>query len=117
MKILSAECYGAEDGMDTFELEVLQHLKSKGSDYPGSGFITMLEDSFEHLGPHGRHSCLIFRVMGESLASFRQWFPGKRLPNTLVQQFTAQLLEALSCAHACGIIHTGKYTQLYSEIV
>lgn len=114
MKVLSAECYGAEDGVDTFELEVLQHLKSEGSKFHGSAFITMLEDSFEHMGPNGRHRCLIFQVMAESLASFRQWFPEKRVPNVLVQQFAAQLLEALSWAHSCGILHTGRYKQLRS---
>jgi len=62
----------------------------------------MLEDYFEHVGPNGRHSRLIFQVMGESLSSFRQSFPHMSLPSPVVQKFTTYILKALSCAHSCG---------------
>jgi serine/threonine-protein kinase SRPK3 len=102
MKILSAS-----EGHDTFELEILEHLKRQASTSDGTNLITMLGDQFEHEGPNGRHRCLLFNPMGESLASFRNWFPNKQLPSPLVQKFTKQILQALSFAHGCGVIHTG----------
>lgn len=106
MKVLSAECYGA--GADTFELEILQRLRSQGSALPGAQHITMLEDSFEHDGPNGRHVCLIFKVMGESMSTFQRSFPRAQIPSPLVQRFARHLLQAIDCAHSCGVIHTGK---------
>lgn len=108
MKVLSAECYGA--GSDIFELKILQHLRTRGSSHPGSHHITMLEDSFEHEGPHGTHVCLIFKVMGESMSTFQKSFPNASIPSPLVQHFTTQLLQAIACAHDCDVVHTGTYT-------
>lgn len=105
MKVLSADCYVA--GTEVLELKILKHLRTTGVTYPGSQFITTLEDSFEHEGTNGRHLCLVFKVMGESLSTFRKWLPRKELPSPLVQKFTEQLLQAISCAHSCGVIHTG----------
>lgn len=105
MKILSAEWYGA--GSDIFELNILEHLRSKGASHPGAKHITMLKDSFEHEGPNGRHVCLIFKVMGESISTFQRSFPNARIPSPLVQRFAQQLLQAIDCAHSCGVIHTG----------
>lgn len=107
MKVLSAECYGTDS--DIFELNILQHLRSRGSTHPSSKHITMLEDSFEHKGPNGAHTCLIFKVMGESMSTFQKSFPQAQTPSPLIQRFATQLLEAIDCAHGCGIIHTGTH--------
>jgi len=72
--------------------------------------VSRLEDSFEHQGPNGRHVCLVFKLMGESLKTFKNWFPNDMIPNPLVQRFTIQLLQAIDYAHECGIIHTGTLT-------
>jgi serine/threonine-protein kinase SRPK3 len=106
MKVLSAECYGA--GTDIFELEIMQHLGRKDPAHPGFQYLSTLEDSFEHQGPNGSHMCLVFRVMAETLYTFRSWFEGNQIPNCVVQKFTKQLLQALDYAHSCGVIHTGK---------
>lgn len=106
MKVLSAECYGA--GHDIFELKILERLRTQGSQHPGSRHITMLEDSFEHEGPNGRHVCLIFKAMGESLSAFREKFEDGIIPSRLVQRIAQQLLQALEYAHSRGVIHTGE---------
>ncbi|KAI5365898.1 putative serine/threonine-protein kinase, active [Septoria linicola] len=103
MKVLSAECYGA--GYDVFELQILKHLKTEGYNHADYEHMTMLEDSFKHKGPNGMHICLVFGVMAESLVTFTDWFEGG-IPGPLVQSFTYQLLQAIDCAHACGVIHT-----------
>ncbi|GAB7354831.1 hypothetical protein MBLNU459_g5212t1 [Dothideomycetes sp. NU459] len=104
LKVLSAECYGA--GTDLFEVEVLKQLRQANIDHAGYQYISTIEDSFEHHGPNGSHVCLIFKVMGESLSTFCQWFTGDRIPRPVVNEFTIQLLQALDYAHSSGIIHT-----------
>ena len=106
MKVLSAECYGTKD--DIFELEILYHLRSGDTNHLGYQHISILEDSFTHQGPNGSHVCLIFKVMGESLSTFRDWFDERMIPTPLVQRFTTQLLQALDYAHERGVIHTGS---------
>jgi serine/threonine-protein kinase SRPK3 len=105
MKVLSAECYGA--GTDIFELEILQHLRKADPYHPGYKYISVLEDSFTHEGPNGSHVCLIFKVMGESLSTFRYWFTNHQIVSPVAARFTTQLLQALDYAHTCGVIHTG----------
>lgn len=106
MKVLSAECYGG--GADVFELDILHHLARTNQDHTGSTYVSHLVHSFEHEGPNGRHMCLVFKVMGETLATFKTWFPTHTIPNPLLQRFTSQLLQALDFAHKCGVIHTGN---------
>lgn len=108
MKVLSVECYGTEHDIDA--LEILKHLQSAGSGsvHEGSKYVTTLEDSFEHEVPNGRHVCLIFKLMAESLLTFPEWFDDGGIPAPLVQHFTIQLLKAVDFAHSCGVIHTGE---------
>jgi serine/threonine-protein kinase SRPK3 len=105
MKVLSAECYGTDD--DIFEIEILHHLKEGDATHPGYAYISLLQDSFTHQGPNGSHLCLIFKVMGETLSTFRDWFEDRTIPTPLVQWFTTQLLQALDYAHSRSVIHTG----------
>lgn len=109
MKVLSAECYGA--GPDIFELEIMQHLTASNPEHKGYQHISTLQDSFRHEGPNGTHVCLIMKLMGESLSTFTDWFENRTLSSPLVQLYTYQLMQALSYAHSCGVIHTGKLTR------
>lgn len=106
MKILSAECYGAEN--DVYELEILQRFEKTNPQHIGASYISRLIDSFEHQGPNGRHTCLVFKIMGESLLTFMKWFPDHTIPGPLLQRFTTQLLQALDYASVCEVIHTGR---------
>ncbi|WEW56931.1 serine/threonine protein kinase [Emydomyces testavorans] len=104
LKVLSAECYGGVK--DTYEREILKHLRAADPSHPGYPYISTLVDSFEHHGPNGRHVCLVFPVMGETLRSFGTWFKDDQIPNDIMRRFTFQLLLALDYAHDCGVIHT-----------
>jgi len=105
MKVLSAECYGA--GTDIFEPEILEHLRDHDTEHPGYKYISALEDSFTHEGLNGSHVCLIFKVMGESLSTFRYWFENYQIVSPVAARFATQLLQALDYAHTYGVIHTG----------
>ncbi|EFW14742.1 conserved hypothetical protein [Coccidioides posadasii str. Silveira] len=104
LKVLSAECYGGEK--DTYEREILEHLRTADPSHLGYDYISTLVDSFEHHGPNGRHVCLVFPVMGETLRSFGTWFEDHMIPNEIMRRFTFQLLLALDYAHDHGVIHT-----------
>ncbi|KAL5339930.1 kinase-like domain-containing protein [Aspergillus crustosus] len=104
IKFLASGCYGA--GHDIYEREILQHLRDTDPSHPGFPFISKLLDSFEVEGPNGRHVCLVFPVMGDTLASFGTWWEDNMVPDVIMDRFTAQLLLALDYAHDNGIIHT-----------
>ena len=98
MKVLSA-------GHDTFELEILQHIR--GAKSRGRRHVSLLLDDFEHVGPNGTHVCLIFLPIGETLETFGALFPDGKIPFDLMCVIVRQLLEALGFIHELGIIHDG----------
>ncbi|KAK3331548.1 kinase-like domain-containing protein [Apodospora peruviana] len=104
LKILSADCYGTDH--DTFEREILVHLRNGGKEFLGYKYICHLLDDFSLQGPNGTHVCLVFELMGESLRTFGTLFPDDRLPNDVMRRFTIQLLLALDFAHDYNVIHT-----------
>jgi serine/threonine-protein kinase SRPK3 len=113
MKVLDIICYAGVK--DIFELEILQHLGNVDSEHRGHNYVSQLIDSFETTGPSGRHTCLVFPVMGESFMTFGLKFsppiedtPPPMVPSVLMKRFVKQLLLALDYAHCNGIIHTGK---------
>lgn len=117
MKVLSAECYGAEK--DICEREILRHLRDANKTSPGHDYICHLVDDFEHTGPNGKHVCLILELMGETLRSFGTLFKKHMIPNPLMRRFAAYLVLALQYAHESNVIHTGtcKTCFLCSELV
>ena len=106
LKILSADSYGEKEE-SVFEREILTHLREADRTHAGYTFICHLEDNFEQQGPNGRHVCLVFELMGETLSTYRVWFKDQLLPHILMRKFTAQILMALDYAHDSGVIHTG----------
>ncbi|KAK3315574.1 kinase-like domain-containing protein [Apodospora peruviana] len=96
LKMLRADCYGTDH--DTFEREILVHLRNGDPKFLGYKYICHLLDDFEHQGPNGTHVCLVFPLMGESLRTFGTIFPEDRLPN--------DLLLALDFAHDYNVTHT-----------
>lgn len=107
MKVLKAECYDSETPV--YEREILTHLRDANPHHAGYGSVCHLLDDFEHDGPNGRHVCLVFELMGETLQSYNEWFDRCRIPSELVKKICEQLLLALWYAHANGVIHTGTF--------
>ncbi|KAK3314436.1 kinase-like domain-containing protein [Apodospora peruviana] len=96
--ILTAESYWS--GHDTFELEVLRHVRIQGTSHRGANHILGLLDEFEHRGPNGNHMCLVVKPMGPDMTKYRRLFPKARIPLPM-------LLLALEFLHdECGTIHT-----------
>eukprot|EP00628_Pelagophyceae_sp_CCMP2097_P040331 CAMPEP_0184257430 /NCGR_PEP_ID=MMETSP0977-20130417/9383_1 /TAXON_ID=483370 /ORGANISM="non described non described, Strain CCMP2097" /LENGTH=754 /DNA_ID=CAMNT_0026563039 /DNA_START=15 /DNA_END=2276 /DNA_ORIENTATION=- len=84
-----------------------QRDASTGSaDYDNPRLVKLL-DHFEHVGPHGRHVCMIFEMLGANLLSVIRESEYRGLPIDAVRNVCRQICIALDFLHRkCGIIHT-----------
>lgn len=73
----------------------------------------MLLDSFEALGPEGKHICLVHQPLGMSLHDLKMQAQGKVFSKEVLRVSIRQLLAALDFLHKdAHIIHTGDFTVL-----
>ena len=106
MKILTADSYGGDDSV--FELEILQRITTADPSHEGYKHVIHLLDHFQHAGPHGKHLCLVFKVMGQDVNALRRRFPTRQIPQVLMKQIARQVLLGLEYLHqSCDVIHTG----------
>ncbi|KAM3434141.1 hypothetical protein MY4824_005600 [Beauveria thailandica] len=104
LKVLRGECYYT--AKDIYEREILRHLREGKPTMAGYPFLCHLLDDFEINGPNGKHVCLIFPLMGETLRSFGAWFERCLVPYSAMRRFTIEIALALDYAHDRGVIHT-----------
>ncbi|KAI5795918.1 kinase-like domain-containing protein [Pyronema domesticum] len=108
----------SKDSHKTSELSILQKITSLAttSSHPGRHHITILLDHFFHLGPNGRHLCLIFEIMGPSSASMvreldcnqtpeRKYESPKKYALPMVKRLLRHTLLGLGFLHENGIVH------------
>jgi serine/threonine-protein kinase SRPK3 len=105
VKILTAHATkGHRDG-HSHELGIMAAIRGL------EGYLSLrLPDLFDHFeteSPHGRHLCLVMRVLSSDATHFRCSAPSKRLGFQTVKIIIAQVLEALVALHAVGIVHAG----------
>lgn len=87
------------------EITLLSQLRDK--DPENDNHCVRLYDHFEHVGPHGRHVCLVFEVLGENLLSLIKRFDYRGIPIPVVRNLARQMLIGLDYMHrVCEIIHT-----------
>lgn len=66
-----------------------------------------LLDHFEHVGPHGRHVCMIFETLGDNLLALIKRYNYRGIPIPIVRELTRQMLIGLDyCHRERSIIHT-----------
>ncbi|KAM5436234.1 hypothetical protein McanMca71_000014 [Microsporum canis] len=87
------------------ELAVSEHLKNTG-DHVGKKLVRLVLDSFEVVGPNGKHTCLIYRPLGMSFTEFQSMSPEKKLPKDFIQRSIQLTLISLVFMHENGVIHT-----------
>lgn len=82
-------------------------MKKTNSDSKGYQHIAQLLNHFWHQGPNGKHACMTFEVLGESLLSLMKRYNYKGIPQHIVKRIARQVLEGLDYLHReCGIVHT-----------
>ncbi|KAL9595392.1 MAG: hypothetical protein Q9219_006467 [cf. Caloplaca sp. 3 TL-2023] len=125
LKILSANTHGYYNEKKewiaeqrTLEREVLQRITDSDSDHPGRKHIPRLLDSFEHIGPHGKHACLVLPVLGRSIYEFSNQWEYSRTPSPIMREIAHQLLQAMDFLHReMGVVHTDiKNTNILLEL-
>eukprot|EP00179_Madagascaria_erythrocladioides_P014182 CAMPEP_0198368638 /NCGR_PEP_ID=MMETSP1450-20131203/155802_1 /TAXON_ID=753684 ORGANISM="Madagascaria erythrocladiodes, Strain CCMP3234" /NCGR_SAMPLE_ID=MMETSP1450 /ASSEMBLY_ACC=CAM_ASM_001115 /LENGTH=505 /DNA_ID=CAMNT_0044076147 /DNA_START=8 /DNA_END=1525 /DNA_ORIENTATION=+ len=103
VKVQKSADHYAEAARD--EIKLLEALKRH--DPTGARSVVSLVDHFEHLGPNGRHVCLVFEVLGKSLLSLIKRCNYRGAPLPLIKRIARQILQGLDFVHSvCKIIHT-----------
>lgn len=84
---------------------IMEHTKNK----PGSQSISQLLDIFVHHGPNGAHCCLVFELLGPTLATVLQPYykDNRHLRPETVFKISKQLLRAIALIHQVGYAHGG----------
>eukprot|EP00923_Selenidium_pygospionis_P028222 GHVN01050839.1.p1 GENE.GHVN01050839.1~~GHVN01050839.1.p1 ORF type:complete len:979 (+),score=221.71 GHVN01050839.1:2704-5640(+) len=78
-----------------------------GDRYPSDNGVVEFREHFEHVGPNGRHVCMVFQVMGPNLLSLIKRFNFKGVPLDIVRRIAVHILVGLDYLHThCHIIHT-----------
>merc|ERR1712118_176339 len=72
----------------------------------GTG-VVQLVDYFEHIGPNGKHVCMVFETMGPNILALIKKYNFKGVPVDQVRKVATHTLLGLDYLHrVCGIIHT-----------
>eukprot|EP00954_Amorphochlora_amoebiformis_P011778 919843-Amorphochlora_amoeboformis.AAC.2 len=89
------------------EIDLLWEIKKKGKDGPGGKYCVELLNHFKVYGPHGKHICMVFEVMGKNLLHLIKRFKYRGIPLNICKRITYQILIGLDFLHKeCKIIHT-----------
>lgn len=94
------------------ELHNLKLLEKHAPEGLSSEYITQLLDTFSHQGPNGIHQCLVFELLGPSVAKVLDYYnesadqegEGYLYPFTILR-LSKQLSEAVSFIHHAGMCH------------
>ncbi|KFM25750.1 SRSF protein kinase 1 [Auxenochlorella protothecoides] len=103
LKVVKSAPHYAEAARD--EITLLRQIRE--SDPADACCCARLLDSFDHVGPHGRHVCMLFEVLGDNLLTLIRLYDHRGIPLPVVRALTRQVLVALDHMHSGpGIIHT-----------
>ncbi|KAI9024996.1 kinase-like domain-containing protein, partial [Phycomyces nitens] len=105
LKIVKSASHYTESALE--EIKILERVKAADPDSPGRDNIAQLLDHFWISGPNGKHMCMAFEVLGQSLLSVIKRYRYKGIPAPIVRRIAKQVLQGLDYLHReCGIIHT-----------
>ncbi|OAD76332.1 hypothetical protein PHYBLDRAFT_11687, partial [Phycomyces blakesleeanus NRRL 1555(-)] len=105
LKIVKSASHYTESALE--EIKILERVKAADLDAPGREYIAQLLDHFWLVGPNGKHMCMAFEVLGQSLLSVIKRYRYKGIPAHIVRRIAKQVLQGLDYLHReCGIIHT-----------
>lgn len=113
MKIQKSASHYRDAAFDEIELlqsTVVATTKEEVVKEHGAGYnsrVVILLDDFEHIGPNGRHVCMVFEMLGENLLRVIKNFNYKGMNIEIVRNFTREICIGLDFLHRhCQIIHT-----------
>jgi hypothetical protein len=71
------------------EIKLLEEIREGDPD--DQRHCCRLLDWFEHSGPHGRHVCMVFEVLGDNLLALIKEFDYRGIPIPIVRNLTRQV--------------------------
>lgn len=96
LKILTCEATKALSGTSPLsdELGLLQKIADGDQGHPGFRHNIKYYGSFEFMGPHGKHRCVITEVLGYRLEYVRRLNPGgdRRVQTNTVKRVVKQIV-------------------------
>eukprot|EP01051_Picozoa_sp_SAG22_P002162 SAG22_NODE_95_length_20791_cov_40.318514_2_plen_547_part_00 len=111
LKIQKSAAKYSEAAQD--EVEILEQLNKGAGGQQGTTMqasvesIVTLWDHFFHHGPNGKHMCMLFEVMGQSLLSLIKRYDYKGVPIPVVKRIAKDTAVGLDYMHrVCQLIHT-----------
>ncbi|PKY08949.1 protein kinase [Aspergillus campestris IBT 28561] len=88
------------------EIKISRHLNN-AADHAGKSRVRLVLDSFEIIGPHGKHTFLVYQPLGMTFTELRDLLPDNIFPEDLLIQRGIQLvLISLVFIHENNVIHT-----------
>lgn len=113
---MSIKIKTAKSSTDQSELSILNDLNRNDFPVERSRHIVTLLNSFQHHGPNGKHTCLVFETLGPSLSTMLDWTPeyrGRtpmgskcyRFPLWMAKRISKDVLLGISYLHSQGITH------------
>lgn len=94
------------------EISIYRQISNTpANEHPGRAAVRQLLDSFDVAGPDGSHRCLVHPPLWESLLTFQNRNPVRRLPKPIMALSLYRVFLALDFLHTeCRLIHTGKFS-------
>eukprot|EP01134_Creolimax_fragrantissima_P001803 CFRG1803T1 len=106
LKVVKSAPHYTEAALD--EIKLLSKCRERSVyDHKGKENVVTLLDDFVIVGPHGKHVCMAFEVMGKNLLHVVKETEYEGMPLSRVKEFARQVLSGVDYLHTeCKIIHT-----------
>mmetsp|Transcript_2810 Transcript_2810/g.4075 ORF Transcript_2810/g.4075 Transcript_2810/m.4075 type:complete len:524 (+) Transcript_2810:64-1635(+) len=93
------------------EVDILKKIAKQPHNSLGKRYVVQLVDSFEMMGPHGTHVCIVMETMGKSLLSLIHRSESRSetggIPVDIVKRIVFQIALSLHFLHdTCNLVHT-----------
>jgi serine/threonine-protein kinase SRPK3 len=100
----------ADHPRESQEIRNLQLLKERSQESLYRKYIVQLLDSFVHQGPNGQHQCLVFELLGPTVARIIGEYieANETIEPRVILRMSEQLLEAIEFIHDAGMGHGGN---------
>lgn len=105
IKVVKSASHYTETALD--EIKILERIRDQNPESTGRQRVVELLDHFFQVGPHGKHVCMVFEVLGENLLTIIRRHQHRGMDVQVVKRIALQMLQSLDYLHReCTIIHT-----------
>lgn len=103
LKVVKSAKHYTDAALD--EIKILRTITA--GDSSNSKCCVRLLDDFQHIGPNGKHICMLLELLGSNLLDLIKRFDYRGIPLRIVKSICKQILIGLNYLHtACKVIHT-----------